>query len=185
MAELIKERACGECTACCRFTRIDTGVLSKPTGVTCQHCLVGAGCQVYDLRPDPCRGYYCGWRYCEFLPSGDRPDKSGYVVEFEGRETYIVLLNGVTTLTRKSLAEFVGMLISNDVPVFASVVGKENHLRSKAYLNDAFGPAVRSRSWQDYLAEVDRLKRQIDDFVFEVDPLAHASRITSGGVGSD
>ena len=52
-------RACGSCTLCCRMLEI--GELAKPAGEWCSHCDIGKGCRIYATRPEPCRGFHCGW----------------------------------------------------------------------------------------------------------------------------
>src|SRR5262249_18009872 len=53
---------CDGCTLCCKVFRIPT--LDKPQGKWCPHCAIGAGCNIYERRPDECRGFLCGY-LCE------------------------------------------------------------------------------------------------------------------------
>lgn len=50
---------CGTCTACCKAYAIPE--LKKPAGPWCEHCEVGKGCRIYDLRPKRCVDYECLW----------------------------------------------------------------------------------------------------------------------------
>ena len=45
-----------------KVTAIDHPDLQKMPGTTCRNCKSG-GCQIYETRPDPCRRFFCGWRY--------------------------------------------------------------------------------------------------------------------------
>jgi hypothetical protein len=55
---------CGDCTLCCTAPAIEANVVSapltapKPAGQACEYC-DGAGCMVYDRRPDICKSYMC------------------------------------------------------------------------------------------------------------------------------
>ena len=52
-------RNCDGCTLCCKVMRVD--VLNKPGGKWCQHCKIGEGCGIHEMRPDECRAFYCGY----------------------------------------------------------------------------------------------------------------------------
>jgi hypothetical protein len=76
---------CGSCTACCTIMRVEMEPEAKPPGVRCQH-LCGAGCAIYQARPEPCRVWSCVWLLSQEradvrLPSAMRPDRSGVVLE--------------------------------------------------------------------------------------------------------
>lgn len=74
-----KQRKCGECKACC--TAIAVKELRKPFMAHCEHeCQ--KGCNVYESRPDSCRGYECGW-LIGLGPIEHRPDKIGGVIHHE------------------------------------------------------------------------------------------------------
>ena len=77
----MKERACGECYACCVHLGIDA--LHKHPGQACRH-LAGQGgatarCGIYDRRPLACATFLCEWRIGAF-PDDFRPDISGLLV---------------------------------------------------------------------------------------------------------
>ncbi len=76
------DRSCGDCTACCVFTRIDTPELTKPAGIACAHC-TGSGCAIYDSRPPVCRTFECGYKRIPGMPVEARPDKSGVLLTAE------------------------------------------------------------------------------------------------------
>lgn len=76
-------RDCGPCSACCTVLRVDE--LSKPAGHDCRHqrgAPDGAGCGIHAERPSVCRGYHCLWLQGG-LEDGDRPDRTGGIVDLE------------------------------------------------------------------------------------------------------
>lgn len=53
-------RSCGECSMCCYLLQVSE--LNKPRDTWCQHCRPGdGGCTIYEVRPNICRTYACGW----------------------------------------------------------------------------------------------------------------------------
>lgn len=79
--------SCGECGECC--VRFDIPELNKAAGKTCRHFNSGAGCTIYDDRPNTCRAYRCYWLLTQEddrfkkMRSDMRPDKIGVVFEFK------------------------------------------------------------------------------------------------------
>jgi len=80
---------CGECTMCCKLLGVSE--LAKPSGLWCQHCTPGRGCQIYDARPSTCRDFECGWLASDGPPEL-RPDKIHLIVTGESKElgSYVV-----------------------------------------------------------------------------------------------
>lgn len=56
---IIPGRNCDTCTMCCKILSIKD--LEKPQGQWCSHCNIGKGCKIYDLRPEECKTFYCGY----------------------------------------------------------------------------------------------------------------------------
>lgn len=79
-AGMSPERGCGDCSACCSgVLRIESAEISVGPGRPCRHC--GAGCGIYQSRPDVCRQFVCGWLVRGSpLPDWMRPDRSGVIV---------------------------------------------------------------------------------------------------------
>jgi len=75
---LVPGRACGSCTMCCWMLRIDE--LAKPEHSHCQHCEEGAGCTIYNARPEPCREFYCGYRALPFAGPHWFPPDCGMMI---------------------------------------------------------------------------------------------------------
>jgi hypothetical protein len=79
---VIEDRPCGDCVACCIAPLIDTPEFKKAEGVVCPNC-TGAGCAVYDTRPQVCRTFNCAWKRIPSLPLETRPDKLGVMFTLE------------------------------------------------------------------------------------------------------
>ena len=92
---------CQDCTGCCVVFEVKD--VAKSFGEPCKHIgktlFGGAGCQIYDTRPQACRHYICLWldsqRRIEVpaLPENMRPDVCKVVLGWpwgEDRETLFV-----------------------------------------------------------------------------------------------
>ncbi len=75
---ILPGRACGNCTMCCKLLRIEE--LDKPVGEWCRHCDIGKGCRIYDSRPEPCRGFNCGYLTLPMVGEHWFPAKSRMIV---------------------------------------------------------------------------------------------------------
>lgn len=71
-------RECGGCTLCCKLPAVEA--LRKPQEQWCDHCHIGTGCRIYDLRPAECRTFTCLWLQNDTIPEDLRPDKSKVVI---------------------------------------------------------------------------------------------------------
>jgi len=72
---------------CCKLVAVHE--LQKPAQSWCRHCTIGAGCQIYDTRPDDCRTFYCGWLLDPGMTDAWQPSRSKMVVKFEPRRIVI------------------------------------------------------------------------------------------------
>jgi hypothetical protein len=70
-------RACGTCTMCCKVFRIED--LAKPAGKWCPHCAIGAGCKIYETRPQQCRAFDCVWIQDPSMPDSWKPEHTKIV----------------------------------------------------------------------------------------------------------
>lgn len=91
-------RGCGTCQACCTIMRVDmepVAMTSKPERTRCGH-LCGAGCKIYDAKPDSCTSFMCLWLAMELfedrMPKKWRPDNIGAVVDVNNVGTITVHL---------------------------------------------------------------------------------------------
>jgi hypothetical protein len=75
-------RPCGDCTACCDHFEIEE--IEKGAKQRCPLLkAVGVGCSVHatDKMPKACSRYACAWSM-GLGKAGDRPDRSGVIVDF-------------------------------------------------------------------------------------------------------
>ena len=84
--DLVADRACDECAACCTHLKIDVPELRKPAGLPCSNCAAGVGCAIHDARPPVCRGWYCGWRRLGWVDARPRPDRSDGSIRVAGQD---------------------------------------------------------------------------------------------------
>lgn len=87
--DLVPGRSCGGCTLCCKLLAID--VLAKPRGRWCQHCNPKRGCTIYADRPEPCRGFHCGYLRLPDLDERWKPSKARFLINYEDRANRIVI----------------------------------------------------------------------------------------------
>ena len=84
IAKATRERACGDCTACCTAQGVKE--LGKPAGVACTYLTPNqTSCSRYATRPESCRSWSCLWRVGLFNETTDRPDKRGLVFDVTGK----------------------------------------------------------------------------------------------------
>lgn len=90
-------RSCGGCTMCCKLPAINDPALVKPANKWCQHCKPGAGCKIYDTRPQSCIDFRCAWTELrgpdQTLPDNWRPDKlKAYLISTtDGQNLHVVV----------------------------------------------------------------------------------------------
>lgn len=114
------ERSCGECTACC--TVLGVKEIKKHRGVTCPHLLQapgGAGCGIYETRPQSCRDFKCWWLDGPLEPEEFRPDKIGIVVvrvyqDLAKRQMLTIYEVERGALLRPEFIRFIGLAVLND-----------------------------------------------------------------------
>lgn len=70
---------CGECTLCCKLLQLNT--VPSAIGEVCRHCTMGAGCNIYETRPNECREFRCMWLQMENAGIEMRPDKCGILFD--------------------------------------------------------------------------------------------------------
>lgn len=149
---IVPDRDCGTCTACCVELAITTEGLEKHAGVACRHC-TGAGCAIYESRPQFCRDYHCVWRSMPALADGWRPDLSGVMIVwgtvpegFAGEHAVdVILLGPAETLTTDAFVTMVGGLIAQGVATFLDLPRGPGFLSTNALLNDLLEPAIAAR----------------------------------------
>jgi len=77
--EVISQRICGGCTACCKTHAVlET---KKPAGKWCKDCDIGKGCRIYPNHPNACQKFKCEWLK-GFKEEAHRPDRIKIVMEY-------------------------------------------------------------------------------------------------------
>jgi hypothetical protein len=74
----IPGKACGECNMCCQVLEIEE--MAKPAGLLCKNCISGAGCAIYEDRPQVCRDFECLWKGDRRMSAPMRPDRVGTIL---------------------------------------------------------------------------------------------------------
>lgn len=125
--DLVPERSCGACTACCTVMAIDKPDIQKQAGVRCRHC-TGVACAIYETRPALCQDYHCAWRQLPILDDTWRPDRSGVFTEIEviDGETAITLTligNPLKTIRQPWFLDFVITGVGNGVALHLGIPG--------------------------------------------------------------
>lgn len=82
-------RSCAGCTLCCKLLSI--AALGKPRAQWCRHCDPSKGCKIYDVRPDECRTFYCGYLTQEKIAEHWQPASSKMVLTYEHDSERIVI----------------------------------------------------------------------------------------------
>jgi len=143
-------RVCGTCTVCCTHVLIDDPDFQKIAGVTCPNCKDGKGCQIYAMRPAPCRGFDCGWKLMPELGDDLRPDRSGilirYIQEHIPPGLHPVGLNfliyGRTDVVGPGFAGFLGRYVAQNIAVFLSMRGPPGYSDAAVLLNSHLAPIL-------------------------------------------
>jgi hypothetical protein len=171
-------RECGTCTACCSFAPIHTDTLRKPANTLCPHCAAGEGCTVYSVRPQVCRGFYCGWFFLPELGPHWHPEQSGVVIRseaFDSDTITILVLRFSEFLVSEDFAGMVGAWIDAGVGVEFERVGPPGHLPAKMRVNELLEDAIAARDLHEMqkvfawsLAYIDQTHTwERDETVFE------------------
>lgn len=74
-------RTCGDCTLCCKVMAVES--LAKPAGRWCAQCDIGAGCKIYETRPQACDDFNCQWLMNPGIDAAWRPLESRMVLNYE------------------------------------------------------------------------------------------------------
>jgi hypothetical protein len=113
---------CGGCNVCCVVPRIDEPALQKLPGCRCRNALSNGECAIYEMRPQTCRSFFCGWRLLSWVDARLRPDRSGVFIRLTEDE-------GLLSGSRR----------------FALMVTVLNHEGLNASGNSAKPPSARTR----------------------------------------
>lgn len=180
--ELIANRECGKCTICCKVLTIDDPELQKLPGVMCPNCKTGSGCKIYETRPDPCRGFFCGWRYLPDIDDKWRPDKSGIMIRFQNAVPagyppmgFQFLVFGRTDVISPVFINYVTSLVSRRFAVFLAMRGPDGFSDVSVFMNDHLAPAVASRDRNAFVKVLRNALEAMSKNKFERAVLKHSS----------
>jgi len=152
---LVKNRECGECTACCVELVIEDPKLVKLPGVKCKHLKRSGGCGIYQTRPRTCQEWYCMWRFMPLLDKSWRPDQKGVLIKriFEkipaGYEKKLAL--NFEIIGKKSVIHDINFIevlagyIVQGFPCFISYAKPKRTLQM-VFLNEKLLPFIESRN---------------------------------------
>ena len=151
---LVKNRECGECTACCVELVIEDPKLVKLPGIKCNHLKRSGGCGIYQTRPKTCQEWYCMWRFMPLLDNSWRPDQKGVLIKrvFEripaGYEKKLALnfeIIGKKSIVRDiNFIEVLAGYILRGFPCFISYAKPRRELQM-VFLNKQLLPFIESR----------------------------------------
>lgn len=122
----ITERKCGECTLCCLLFEIRD--INKKRNEVCIHCSKN-GCDIYNTRPDCCRGFDCAYLQSNNKNIELRPDKCGIIFERVGDHVFFGLQDPRKELKDIALKQIKSFLIQG----FSVII--ENKGGRKIYMN--------------------------------------------------
>jgi len=176
---LVPGRECGDCTACCIHLAIIEDAMNKLPGVTCQHCSVNEGCDIYEARPNVCRNYYCMWRSFDNMDEAWRPDRSGIIIVDHAvpagypakSGVNLVVTDGPDVLKTDKFASMAAGFIASGTATFLDLPAGPGLLSRNSMLNEALAPAIARRDlamvkaliWQCYEALKATPTRQITE----------------------
>ena len=176
--KLVPGRECGECVECCRVLPINTDVLEKPTGLLCKHC--EGGCTVYEKRPGVCSGWFCGWRYVDYLGDEWRPDKTGVVLRMEGEGVTLLVSRITPFIASLPFCSLLATWMKNGVPVRLSLLGPAGHFPAIFDPAPHLADELARRDLPAFSKKiVDLFEKLIETHVWETDGLAWRSSIVA------
>lgn len=150
---LVPGRTCGECLVCCTDLRIESDELNKPAGERCRNCIEGGGCAIYEMRPKPCRDFYCLWRIMPNLEDMWRPDRCGILMR-PGRvpqgfpaqlATELYMVRGPDILETIDFIALTVAYIEDGMALFLCVPEGDGTTYAQTFLNPALGDAIANR----------------------------------------
>ena len=129
MSLLEQVRECGDCTLCCKITKIDTPEFKKVAGPWCEHCNLGKGCRIYDERFEVCRDFVCLWAAGK-IPEDLKPNEVKAVLKMsnDGRNIVALLDTGISTdKVRPGLRNYLRRRAKEGVKSALVPIGDKDH----------------------------------------------------------
>lgn len=78
MTEPAPNKSCGDCAMCCK--NFDIEEIGKRAHSMCGHFKKGAGCGIYETRPQACRTFVCLWLADAKMDDAWRPDRAKFIL---------------------------------------------------------------------------------------------------------
>ena len=146
-SHLVKNRECGECTACCVELLIDDKNFKKPANQACDNLMETGGCKIYQQRPSVCQDWYCAWRFMEQLDESWRPDLSGIMLRSdENGIIFQPIRDPRKVLIRDRSIELIVGGVAQGIPMSLSIPTKAGYRSYGLSLNEPLEEAVASRN---------------------------------------
>lgn len=83
------ERQCGDCGLCCKLLAVDE--IEKLAHKWCVHFVPGAGCGIYEGRPQACSTFQCIWLRQTDLGADWKPNRAHFVMYLDTRQKQLVV----------------------------------------------------------------------------------------------
>lgn len=107
---------CGECTACCTWLHGVAHGVAFGGGKSC--VFLNNNCTIYDIRPEFCKKFYCGYTQKLFPQDFMRPDKSGALVMVQdwSKGQYLKVVETGRKMTDEAFLEINNFCKSHNTP---------------------------------------------------------------------
>ncbi len=148
----VPNRSCGTCTVCCKVLTIDDPDFQKAAGILCPNCKEAKGCQIYAMRPKPCRGFECCWKTMPELGDDLRPDRSGILIRYIQDHNIppglapvglsFLVHDDNPNVIGPGFAGFLGRYVAQNVAVFLSRRGPPGYYEGAVLLNSHLAPIL-------------------------------------------
>ena len=153
----LQDRPCGDCIACCQVLNIDEPELVKPQGMLCPNC-TGAGCSIYETRPQVCRSWNCAWKRIASMPPETRPDAMGvlFTVDrhlpprnpFENLYVIAVAQERESDLQSQATRDAIQMFKAGPLPIFVQWDGMKTLVHPEPVIADAILNPGAVKDWR-------------------------------------
>ncbi len=172
--DLVPNRECGECQACCIVTAIDKPEIQKMANSPCRHSLCG-GCDIYESRPPVCREYYCGWRRMDLFPDSWRPDRSGLFFELEAGQpppfqsmgiSIMLVGNPLKSIRQPDFIDFVARNVRSKVALFLGIPGPKGKQAARLPLNNSEVVEAATQSRAELRTAMEKILKRLQGHTF-------------------
>lgn len=164
--QLVKDRECGKCYACCVALRINVDTLKKDADIPCKNLDKNKGCAIYKDRPPVCRNWFCAWRYTNKFGDEWRPDRSGIMLRFDEDGGIILqtLKDPLVVLTSELCLSLVASCIESNLSVSISVPTRKGFCSSLVRANEPLKKIIATRNFFAVKIEMLNLIRHASSF---------------------